>query len=76
MATDDKGLDANVYAEGVDEKNGNAGDRLDMYRMGKAQEMRVSNKNTLVMVYLLSRIIVLMGNRRETFASCPSWGFP
>ncbi|OAA81607.1 Amino acid/polyamine transporter I [Akanthomyces lecanii RCEF 1005] len=40
MATDDKGLDANVYAEGVDEKNGNAGDRLDMYRMGKAQEMR------------------------------------
>lgn len=27
MATDDKGLD---------EKNGNAGDRLDMYRMGKA----------------------------------------
>lgn len=50
MATDDKGLDANVYAEGVDEKNGNAGDRLDMYRMGKAQEMRVSsNTNILVM---------------------------
>lgn len=42
MATDDKVYDAGVYAEGADEKNGNAGDRLDMYRMGKAQEMRVS----------------------------------
>ncbi|KAJ3498429.1 hypothetical protein NLG97_g1133 [Lecanicillium saksenae] len=40
MATDDKASDAGVYAQGVDEKNGNAGDRMDMYRMGKAQEMK------------------------------------
>ncbi|KAM3519991.1 hypothetical protein NHJ13051_007137 [Beauveria bassiana] len=38
--TDDKVFDDGVCAEGADEKNGNAGDRLDMYRMGKAQEMR------------------------------------
>lgn len=49
MATDDKVYDAGVYAEGADEKNGNAGDRLDMYRMGKAQEMRVSIAKNLLM---------------------------
>lgn len=37
----DKVSDAGIYADVVDEKNGNAGDRADMYRMGKAQEMRV-----------------------------------
>lgn len=47
MSIDDKGspapyVDDPVGRNGdVDEKRGNAADRADMYRMGKAQEMRV-----------------------------------
>lgn len=46
--TDDKTLSAYDAAvdvgddgNGIDEKRGNAQDRADMYRMGKAQEMKV-----------------------------------
>lgn len=45
MSMDDKGsndVDEPMSRHGsVDEKRGNADDRADMYRMGKAQEMRV-----------------------------------
>ena len=80
MSIDDKGspapyVDEPVGRNGeVDEKRGNAADRADMYRMGKAQEMRV---RTLVP----GRCVADLGLAnsalfRETFASCPSLAFP
>lgn len=56
MSIDDKGFsdghDVTVEANDtvVEEKRGNAADRADMYRMGKAQEMRVRASNGLLVV--------------------------
>lgn len=63
MPLDDKGDE--VVA---DEKRGNAADRADMYRMGKAQEMRVCVSYSLM--------YSVTDHGRETFASSQSLAFP